>query len=209
MLNRLKIIKKIFILLAFISMVISFLVIAETYAKYSTSANGNAGISLARWNIFVNDSSIRNNSDFSNTIEPVFLGNADIASDIIAPRAEGYFDLNLDFSAADVSFIYEINIEPNEESVVKDLVTVGYSIDDGEMIKFDSEDKKITDKIIYEENIEKRKVRIYIKWEDLDQSCEMDNYADTLATQVESGRALLNVKISFTQTQTNNTNNNI
>lgn len=187
----------------FILLIILILILAlvffliQIFAKYLTSASGDTTMNVARWNILVNNTSIKNNTDISNTLTPIFPGNENIASNIIAPTAEGYFDLNFDFSDADVSFEYEITTTADENSSVTDLVTTGYSVDDGEKITFDEVNSPIQDTILLTDNIETRKVRVYVKWID-DESATMDNSADTLAT-TSGNPALLHVNISFTQ----------
>ena len=183
------------IILIFILILIFFLI--QIFAKYLTSASGDTAMNVARWNILVNDISIKSNTDISNTLAPVFPGNEHIASNIIAPTAEGYFDLNFDFSDADVSFEYEILTTVDENSVVKDLVTTGYSIDDGEKITFDEVNSPIKDTILLTDAIQTQKIRVYVKWND-DETATMDNVADTMATTSETP-ALLHVNISFTQ----------
>lgn len=185
----------ILIILILISILVFFLI--QIFAKYLTSASGDTSMNVARWNILVNNISIKNNTDISNTLTPVFPGNENIASGIIAPTAEGYFDLNFDFSVADVSFEYEISTTVNENSSVKDLVTTGYSVDDGEKITFDEINSPIKDTINLTDNIETQKIRVYVKWND-DENATMDNNADTIAT-TSGNPALLNVNISFTQ----------
>lgn len=170
----------------------------QIYAKYLTSANGNAQLTIASWNIKVNDLSIKNNEDISNTIIPTFPGNSHIAANIIAPTVEGYFDLNFDFSDADVSFQYEINASADENSSVQDLVITGYSINDGEKIVFETYNSPISENILLSDNIAQRKIRIYIMWNDDEASQSMDNDADTLSTKSDTP-ALLHVNVSFTQ----------
>lgn len=170
----------------------------QTYAKYITSTKGNAEFTIASWNIKVNDLSIKNNTDISNKIVPVFPGTEHIAPNIIAPTVEGYFDLNFDFSDADVSFKYEILTSPAETSPVQDLVAIGYSIDDGEQIMFDTYNTPISDVIALDSNVASRKIRIYIKWIDDEESQTMTNEADTLST-VSENPVLFNVNIAFTQ----------
>jgi len=183
------------IILILILALVFFLI--QIFAKYLTSASGDTSMNVARWNILVNDVSIKNNTDISNTLVPVFSGNEHIASNIIAPTAEGYFDLNFDFSDADVSFEYEISTTVDENSVVKDLVTTGYSVNDGEKITFDEVNSPIKDTILLTDSIETQKIRVYVKWND-DETAAMDNAADTVATTSETP-ALLHVNISFTQ----------
>lgn len=172
--------------------------IVQIYAKYITSTEGSTELTIANWNILVNELSIKNNTDISNTIVPIFPGNDHIASNIIAPTAEGYFDLNFDFSNADVSFQYKITTSADENSSVKDLVATGYSIDDGEIINFENYNDPITEIIALSSNIETRKVRIYIKWDDSEDSQTMTNSDDTISTTSENP-PLFNVNISFTQ----------
>ena len=189
--------KKFILLITLILILTLILVLIQIFAKYLTSASGDATMTVARWNILVNDLSIKENTDISNTLAPVFPGNRNIADGIIAPTAEGYFDLNFDFSDADVSFKYEITTTVDENSSVKDLVTTGYSIDDGEKIVFDELNSPITDTILLTDEIDTQKIRVYVKWND-DETATMDNEADTIATTSDTP-ALLHVNISFTQ----------
>lgn len=188
------------ILLLIIGLCICFLLfyIVQIYAKYLTSTEGSTQFTIANWNIKVNDLSIKTDTDISSTIVPVFPGNDHIASGIIAPTAEGYFDLTFDFSDADVSFEYEITTTPDENSSVQDLVTTGYSIDDGEKISFETYNTPIKEIIELTSDIETRKVRIYIMWNDSEDTQTMTNSDDTTSTTSENS-PLLNVNISFTQ----------
>lgn len=188
------------ILLILIGICICFLLFytIQIYAKYLTSAEGSTTLTIANWNILVNDLSIKNNTDISNSIVPVFPGNEHIESGIIAPTVEGYFDLNLDFSNADVSFKYEISVTSDENSSVKDLVATGYSLDDGEKVIFENYNENISETIILSSNIDTRKVRVYIMWNDDDESQTMTNDDDTISTSSENP-PLLNVNVSFTQ----------
>lgn len=193
-----KLFKKLLFFLSVVSACICFCIMVYTFAKYITSANQIASIPIARWNIKVNDVSIKNNSTLSSVISPVFPGNSHIASGVIAPTAEGYFDLVFDFSDTDVSFIYDINIKPNKDSSVTDLVVSGYSVDNEERLDFDS-NTGISDTIYYNSGIDSRTIRVYILWDD-SSNASMNNIADAAATFESSNEALLDVSISFTQT---------
>ncbi len=194
-----KLFKKYILLLALISAVISLFVIINTFAKYVTSAKEITNIPIASWNIKVNDISIKNGNTLTNVITPVFPGSEHIAEGIIAPTAEGYFDLNLDCTDVDVSFSYSITISPNENSSVSDIVAIGYSIDDGDILQFDDVQNSITDNIYYSSGITNRTIRVYIKWNDNSQTENMDNAADTAAIQDTTNGALLDVNLLFTQ----------
>lgn len=190
--------QKIFLLLVILCICSLLFFTIQIYAKYLTSTEGNAQLTIANWNIKVNSLSIKNNTDISNNIVPVFPGTEHIAKDIIAPTVEGYFDLDLDFTDADVSFKYEITASSAEESSVKDLVTTGYSIDDGEKVTFETYDSPISEIIPLSNDVKTRKVRIYIMWNDDDTSQTMTNDDDTLSTTSENS-VLFHVNISFTQ----------
>lgn len=187
-------------LLLIIGICICFLLfyVVQIYAKYLTSTEGSTSLTIANWNIRVNNISIKSNTNISNTIVPVFPGTEHIASGIIAPTAEGYFDLIFDFSDTDVSFKYDITVSVGENSSVQDLVTTGYSIDNGEKITFENYNTPITEIIELSSNIETRKIRVYIMWDDNEISQSMNNDADTLSTSSEN-LPILNINISFTQ----------
>ena len=112
--------KYIIIILGFISLLLCLFFIQESYAKYVSSADERATMSIARWKILVNNEDIRNNSTAEMIINPVFPGNENMAENIIAPTSEGYFDLIIDAREADVSFEYKIEVGVNENSIVKD-----------------------------------------------------------------------------------------
>ena len=190
--------KKILILIAIIFLIISIFFIIQTYSKYLSSSTGETSVSIAKWNIKVNNLSVTTNTDISASIVPVFPGNSNIANNIIAPTAEGYFDLVLDFQDTDVSFNYTISSSVAEDSPVKDFVIVGYSIDNGERIDItDTQDNLISEDILLTDNITTRTVRIFVKWID-DDSQTMDNADDTIATTSDNP-AKFNVNLSFKQ----------
>ena len=190
--------KKILILIAIIFLIISIFFIIQTYSKYLSSATGETSVSIAKWNIKVNTLSVTTNTDISASIVPVFPGNSNIASNIIAPTAEGYFDLVLDFQDTDVSFNYTISSSVAEDSPVKDFVIVGYSIDNGERIDItNTQDNLVSEDILLTDNITTRTVRVFVKWID-DDSQTMDNADDTIAT-TSNNPAKFNVNLSFKQ----------
>ena len=195
--------KKIILIISCLSFCLTIFIISDTYAKYLTSAIGSSRIPVARWNIKINNQTIRDNSDFSSTLAPIFPGNSNIASNIIAPTAEGYMDLNFDFSGADVSFSYSITVQPNANSSVRDLVVTGYSINGGNIVPVNSS-QIISETIHYSDNIQGKTFRIYIKWKD-DNTATMNNIEDTLATN-SSRDALMDVNVSFTQVAEDNNN---
>ena len=196
--NNIKINKRILFFIIFILLIIISIIIISTYAKYASSANSSANVSIAKWNIKVNNISISDNTDISSTIIPTFPGNENIASNIIAPTAEGYFDLEFDIQDVDVSFNYTISTVVSEDSLVKDFVITGYSVDGGPKIELGTnDDKVISEDILLDSNIKNRNIRIYVKWID-DESATMSNADDTIAA-ISDNPAKFDVNINFSQ----------
>lgn len=198
-----KINKKFTILIIGLILLTILLGFALIYAKYISSAYGNTKMAIARWDIKVNNLSIKDNTNISNTLKPIFPGNSNIAANIIAPTAEGYFDLNFDFTGADVSFKYEITPSVDSSSSVKDLVATGYSIADnggefGNRVNLENYNDKISDTILLNSPVKKRTIRIYILWNDDETSQEMSDDEDTNSTKSEKD-PLFHVNIIFTQ----------
>ena len=198
-----KINKKFTILIIGLILLTILLGFALIYAKYISSAYGNTKMAIARWDIKVNNLSIKNNTNISNTLKPIFPGNSNIAANIIAPTAEGYFDLNFDFTGADVSFKYEITPSVDSSSSVKDLVATGYSIADnggefGNRVNLENYNDKISDTILLNSPVKKRTIRIYILWNDDETSQKMSDDEDTNSTKSEKD-PLFHVNIIFTQ----------
>lgn len=184
-------------ILTFLSLILCFFFIQESYAKYISSTRENTEITVARWKILVNNTDIRNGSTSGVSIVPVFPGNEHIASGIIAPTSEGYFDLIIDSSNADVSFKYTIKLSVSEDSSVKDLVAFKYNINDGDDIVLAKTTQVIEDTVLHSSNPGTIKIRVYVVWDD-SESASMDNKADTDATM--SGQsAKMNVDLAFIQ----------
>lgn len=189
--------KKRLILLAVLSIILCLFFVQESLAKYITAADETANISIARWKILVNDEDIRDENTVNTVINPIFLGNDNIAENIIAPTSEGYFDLIIDAREADVSFKYKISMSVNKNSSVKDLVATKYVVNGGEPITMDINNQTIENTVLYGNNNSTINIRVYIVWNDGDGSL-MDNSADTLAT-TSGNSAMMNVSLNFTQ----------
>ena len=185
------------IILAFVSLVFSISLIQETYAKYQTTATGETSIKIARWNIKVNEQDILLNSAVTEAITPVFIGNDNTKADVIAPRAEGYFDIIMDTTNVDVSFRYTISTSPNLESSVTDLIVTGYSINGSEITNVDGNMTNVTNTVLYTDTNKINTVRVYIKWND-DETGTMTNADDTNAS-LSLKDASINALINFTQ----------
>lgn len=186
-----------------------------TYAKYITSITSDAEVSVARWNISVNNQDISSGSNFSNVITPVFAGTANIAPNVIAPTAEGYFDVVLDVTGTDVSLRYEITTSDNADSAVEDLVISGYSIDGGQRQDIvssgedDDEGLMVSGTIAYDSLDKEVDIRVYLKWnDDAASGAVMDNFDDADAASVSTNKAKVDVNVRVIQLPSTANNNN-
>ncbi len=187
--------KKIVFLIFCISILLCFLTIQETYAKYSTSNSTTTNMSIARWRILVNNFDIRNNLSTSSVIEPVFNGNSNISDGYIAPTATGYFDVLIDATETDVSFNYSISLGQNSNNEVTDLVITGYAIDNGAQQTYNN--TAITGTINNTDVNKTIQIRVFVTWND-GVGAAMNNAADTDTTG-EDATAKLDVNLNFIQ----------
>lgn len=189
--------KKITFPLAVLCLLLCIFLIQDTYAKYITTTNESANMTIARWKILVNNKDIRENSTTNATITPVFEGNNNIKDNVIAPTSTGYFDLIIDATEVDVSFTYKIEISPSDTSPVKDLIATKYKIDNQEEIPLTKDNQVIENTILHKDNTNQINIRVYIMWDDSENST-MNNQEDTETTK-EDKEAKMNVKLSFIQ----------
>ena len=186
--------KKILLLSALFFLGVCFYFMQETYAKYVTTSEGKINAKIARWNIKVNETDIKNNASLTQDIIPTFEKSENIAENVIAPTIKGYFDLNIDASAVDVSLTYQILIEEND--LISDFIITGYQIDDGNLINL-TNTNEITNDILLDEVNRVQTIRIYFEWYD-ETDNKMDDDADTAVT-IDNDNLTLNVKLSVTQ----------
>ena len=184
-------------MIAFVALFMFISLIQDSYAKYLTNATANTNMTVARWSIKINNSDITSSGDFSNTIVPVFAGNTHIASDIVAPLSEGYFDIAIDFTNVDVSFDQSISVKHATSNTISDLIITGYSIDGGTTITSVGSSTALIEKSVLLSQVQRTVTyRIYVKWVDgIGET--MNNASDTQATK--TGNASLDVNVLFTQ----------
>ena len=186
--------RKVILLAAFLCVFLCILKLHDTYAKYTSAVNETTDISIARWRILVNDFDIRSNSTTENLITPVFSGNSNIASGVIAPTAEGYFDVVIDATGTDLSFAYTISVSNSDDSPVSDIKVTNCTLN-GTTIPF--VDDVITGNIsLTDQRV--NTIRVYIEWFD-GTGENMNNAEDTSTTMLDDSVAKINVNANFTQ----------
>lgn len=185
--------RKITFLLALLALFYCVSLIQSTYAKYLSTADADTNITIARWNILVNNQDISQNSNFSEVLEPTFTGNENIKDGVIAPTATGYFDITLDGSTTDVSFSYDISFSEADDNTVTDLKITKYEID-GHSYTYNG---PISGNILLNDQNRALTVRVYVEWVDQTDDETMTNVDDT--TAANGGVAKFNVNVNVIQ----------
>ena len=189
--------RKIIFFVALMSLFYCLTLMQDTYAKYISSADATAGLTIARWNILVNTQDVKENSNFTNLIVPVFEGTTNIKEDVIAPTSEGYFDIVIDGTGTDVSYTYTLNIDYADGNDVDDLVITKYTI--GEVNYVYTIGNNITDDVLVNATDKVTSIRFFVEWNDDTQTQTMDNAEDTIATK--NGMAAFKVNLNVIQKQ--------
>ena len=185
--------RKITFLLALLALFYCVSLIQSTYAKYLSTADADTNITIARWNILVNNQDISQNSNFSEVLEPTFTGNENIKDGVIAPTATGYFDITLDGSTTDVSFSYDISLSEADDNTVTDLKITKYEID-GHSYTYNG---PISGNILLNDQNRALTVSVYVEWVDQTDDETMTNVDDT--TAANSGVAKFKVNVNVIQ----------
>ena len=183
--------RKITFLLALLALFYCVSLIQSTYAKYLSTADADTNITIARWNILVNNQDISQNSNFSEVLEPTFTGNENIKDGVIAPTAIGYFAITLDGSTTDVSFSYDISFSEADDNTVTDLKITKYEID-GHSYTYNG---PISGNILLNDQNRALTVRVYVEWVDQTDDETMTNVDDTTAANGGVAKFKVNVNV--------------
>lgn len=185
------------IFIALIALLYLISAVSETYAKYTTNAEASTNISIARWNILINNQDIRNNSNFSNTISPTIDTNSNIATGVIAPTSTGYFDVIINGNNTDVSYQYTLTIDHPDNNTVTDFNITKYTInDDPTEYTFDHLPETINNNILVDQENKIESIRFYVEWTEGDGE-NLDNHGDT--QQTINGLALFKINVNVIQ----------
>ena len=182
--------RKIVFFVALMSLLYCVTLMQDTYAKYLTSTSAIADLTIARWSILINNQDVVNNSDFSETISPVFSGNTNIKDDVIAPTAQGYFIVTLNGENTDVSFTYTISIDTSD-CEIEDLEITKYAIGQTE---YNYSGQDITGNVLLTDVDKTRTITFYVRWKD-GTGETMNNAADTAVTDELTASFDINVNL--------------
>lgn len=171
----------------FLFYILMFIIIFVSYsfARYSIVATSNSTITIAKFNVKVNDTSIKKNEKFDLKLSSKVQKTTD---NKLAPGNNGYFEITIDPTGTEVSLEYQFNLTFSNTGIgVK-----GYSINDGNMVN--NSNSTITGTINLPttskafEAKDKVSIKIYCDWK---------NSADINASTVE--QASVNVSAIIAQ----------
>lgn len=193
--------KKLFILVSILLICCCFVVLyQDSYAKYKKKVDQNVGITLASWNIKLNNESVAGKETVEGNIIPTFENNEYTAENVIAPGSIGYFDITIDATEVDVSFSYELSVVVNDNELYPDIIAYGYAINPTEdSVASEFPQEGITGTISHNSN--DTSIRIFIKWDD-SENASMDNIQDT-ALAIANEEVSMKASFHFTQIKGN------
>lgn len=184
------------IILFLVVLFVSFFLYQDTYAKYRKKVVQSVDISLAKWNIKLNNQAIAGQSTISGNIVPTFETNEYMAEGVLAPGISGYFDIEIDASEVDVSFNYQLIVTVTDQEKYPDIVAYGYTIDpEYNTAILNINNTTISGDIVH--NTPMTKLRIYIKWDDT--SSNVMNNADDTAVAINNSSLSMNAMFTFSQ----------
>lgn len=196
--------RKIVLFLAIISLGLFIGGTIYSYAKYFTQTDNSLGTSIKRWDIVVNNETIRNKTTLTNSITAVFPNtNGHTATNRIAPGVEGSLNITIDYTNVDVSFKYDLSIAKNEtlpDIKMSDVEVTGGTAENLS-ITTDAEGVTHVTATIHYSATATNKVQTItakVKWDDNPSTNEMDNKEDTTVGATEDS-VDFDVEMSFIQ----------
>lgn len=170
------------------SILVIFFAAYTTLAKYEMSAEGHTKITLADWKISLNGKEITNNND---TLTDLITLKDSNNSSKIKPGQTGYFDIEINPTGTEVSFMYKVSLDLTNSILPKGLKITKYSLDEN-ITKNDLPlDNSISNTVLLDnkeiftsEDIQK--IRFYWEWDSGDEG----DSAYTVITKIELKQVL-------------------
>jgi hypothetical protein len=103
--------KRLWIIVA-ISFLITIFIIANTFALFESESEGETELSIAKWNIDINNNNITSGLVESFTIDSfTYTPSNNIEDNYIAPGRSGYFEININPNDTEVAIRYDIEFD--------------------------------------------------------------------------------------------------
>lgn len=170
--------KRILIILSIILVFITIYIIRDTYGLFESKNTMIMDSSVAKWNVLINGTDIKSGDNF--IVDTVNIDSSDnVLGGKIAPGTKGYFDIVINPTDTETSILYSITFDFSQVvgSITIDKIeelTSGNLIRTGE---------NTYSKIITLEEIENKvinTIRVYIKWNNIEENNEEDSKIGTI-----------------------------
>lgn len=167
--------KKYLYMLSIMALIISLIVINNTYALLESNANATSNLGIGKWIIKLNNVDISKGYSENFIIDNMIDSeNENIEDGYIAPGKSGYFDIVIDPSGTEVAIRYDIQINLESMNLPDNIKLSVNNLSNNTPIKTDNNRYSgiiSLDDINKENNIT---LRLNINWDNSD-----DNYNDT------------------------------
>ncbi len=170
--------KRILIILSIILVFITIYIIRDTYGLFESKNTMIMDSGVAKWNVLINGTDIKSGDNF--IVDTVNIDSSDnVLGGKIAPGTKGYFDIVINPTDTETSILYSITFDFSQVvgSITIDKIeelTSGNLIRTGE---------NTYSKIITLEEIENKvinTIRVYIKWNNIEENNEEDSKIGTI-----------------------------
>lgn len=177
--------------------------IANTYAKYSSTATGSGTVSVAKWAVKLNTEDITQEETFDLTFTQV--KNDNVVAGKIAPGTQMYADLVIDPAGSEVSMNYQLSLGDLSDTPVTVVKVVPCNVDaqgkvtEGKdaLVADEGGNYKGTISLKDQKALTSKEavtVRVYVEWANAD----ANNATDT-ATGIEAGSLTIPVDVTVSQ----------
>ncbi len=161
--------KKRLIIISLIILLVTSVVLMDTYALFETNANATKELTKGKWIIEINGEDITETETI--TLDDFVYDNSIHTQDgYFAPGSDVYFDIEVDTSESDVSVIYEIDID---DSALDDHPNISFSVENLNTLE-EVDEFPMTDTILLSDNDRTITLRIHLTWED-DEDYDQDD----------------------------------
>lgn len=96
------------VILLTLILIISFIIIQDTYSKYLTQTDNNSKLNISNWHILLNDKNIQDQADFTRDVSIEYEKSEHVTDGVIVPTSKGTFDVTLESTGTELPFQYEL-----------------------------------------------------------------------------------------------------
>ena len=170
--------KRILIILSIILVFITIYIIRDTYGLFESKNTMIMDSGVAKWNVLINGTDIKSGDNF--IVDTVNIDSSDnVLGGKIAPGTKGYFDIVINPTDTETSILYSITFDFSQVvgSITIDKIE---ELTSGNLIRTG---KNTYSKIITLEEIENKvinTIRVYIKWNNIEENNEEDSKIGTI-----------------------------